>query len=616
MEKYDLAAVELESLRSSQHSVEGFTNSLQRILILFKKLKSSFSELKIEHSDLVDFHSTICSTLQSLSRREEGAIETALRRELNLTQQALSVTECVLNDSQRKQQQLEDRCSEQQKELLKFLMNKEHSQHEETQTSFMDSDTSRHLIVKDCDVQSQEHIDNDKYVHVHVEPVTEVSISEALLNSELTLAHLELTATRNELLRSDENLKLQLETKTILLKDLQDSLMRTRADLAESVFRSDDLSLQVESYKQLLIIEEKNHSIERSKLEFQLDESIVAMRQQQQTIQEANAREGEFAQCRILLTEELTLSRQKQQLYSDRCTQQRALIHEQAIALDQARAALMNQQDEMGALSQHIAAVLADSLTPERKARSYSQMPFAGNSDYKSSHVDFDNNSSYTSSNEFWKWLEHLIQLSLELHEAVAFAVAHSRKLSLSNPISGEFAMLSDIRQRHHDLHAVIVSSPWTNEQPAATAIAFPEMLDLSNSHSTLFGTGNTIYGPSRANKSASVKAAEHVEDKDMVRVSLHSEGVTHSSICDSVQDNDDDCLVEDIEEGEKAFSGTLKFSTDIYYSSGVAEIASHNRSYSFTNRDLREQSFESAMSEIWNISTDYENEHEWGEEK
>ena len=100
-----------------------------------------------------------------------------------------------------------------------------------------------------------------------------------------------------------------------------------------------------------------------------------------------------------------------------------------------------------------------------------------------------------------------------------------------------------------------------------------------------------------------------------MVRVSLHSEGVTHSSICDFVQDNDD-CLVEDTEDGEKAFSDTLKFSTDIYYSSGVAEITSHNRSYSFTNRDLREQSFESAMSEIWNISTDYENEHEWGEEK
>ena len=101
-----------------------------------------------------------------------------------------------------------------------------------------------------------------------------------------------------------------------------------------------------------------------------------------------------------------------------------------------------------------------------------------------------------------------------------------------------------------------------------------------------------------------------------MVRVSLHSEGVAHSS----VQDNDE-CLVEDTEE-EKAFSGTLKSSSsaaaaaDTYFSSGIPELISRNRSYSFTNRDLREQSFESAMSEIWNISTDYENENEWSDEK
>ena len=416
-------------------------------------------------------------------------MEIALRKELGLSQQALSVTECMLKDSKLKQQQLEDRCSQQQRELLKFLMNIEHSQHEETQTSPMDSDAYQIFDLKDCGMQTSEHVENEKLVHMHIGPVADVSISEALLNSELTLTHLELTATRNELLRSDENLKLQLDAKTTLLRDLQDTLMVTKADLETSRLQSDDLSLQIESYKQLLLIEEKNHAIERSKLEYQLDESIVALRQQQQTIQEANAREGEFAQCRTLLTEELTISRQKQQLYSDRCIQQRALIHEQAIALDQARAALMNQQDEMGALSQHIAAVLTDSLTPERKAMGYSQISYAGNNEYKNSGFDFEKNSS-CSSNELWKWLENLIQLSLELHEAVAFAVAHSRKLTLSNHISGESAMLSDISQRHHELHAAIVSSPWTNDHSVATAIAFPEMLDLSN----LLDAGETTH--------------------------------------------------------------------------------------------------------------------------
>jgi hypothetical protein len=313
---------------------------------------------------------------------------------------------------------------------------------------------------------------------VHMETVADVSVSEALLNSELTLTHLELTATRNELLRSDENLKFQLDAKTKLLRDLQETLIETKADLAQSVYQSEELSCQIEFYKQLLVIEERNHTQKLSKLESQLKESIVVIAQQQQTIQEANAREEEFSQCRLILSEELNLNRRELESYFYRCKQQRSLIYEQSLALNEARAALMSHKDEMGALSQHATAILVDNLTPERAAIG-SQSSFNVQSNFNFTDLLQSKKKCSDSSSELWKWQDHLIQLSLELNEAIAFAIAHSRKLFLSTQspaqdITGQSAMLADLSQLHYDLHAAIISAPWKND---AINIAVPEIL-------------------------------------------------------------------------------------------------------------------------------------------
>ena len=385
-----------------------------------------------------------------------------------------------------KYQQLEDLFSKQQHELLKFLINKEHSQHEGTQTT--------PIFVIDSDLHVVDH-----NRQVHIDPVAEVSVSKALLNSELTLTHLELTATRNELWRSDENLKRQLDAKTKLLRDLQDTLTATKADLSQSKYESEELSLQIEFYKQLLTIEERNHTQEQSKLEYQLNESIAVIVQQQQTIQEANTREEEFAQCRLILSEELNLNRKEVESYFYRCTQQRSLIHEQNLALNHARAALMGQKDEMGALSQHVTAMLVDNLTPEGTVES-SQISFNGQRMYKFTDLLQSEKKCSDSSSELWKWQDHLIQLSLELHEAIAFAIAHSRKLFLSSKsaaqdITGQSAMLADLSQLHYDLHAVIISAPWTNN---AINIAVPEILhscELTDSQL------NLLYAEVNANK-------------------------------------------------------------------------------------------------------------------
>lgn len=619
--------------------------------------------------------------MQTLSHREIAANEDSvkmqelLREELLSTQRTLAVTEILLEESQSKQKELQEAISQQQQQLLLLLLNADAGLSKPVDRS-IDSDSFQDTILRlQADLETERRTSKEEIISCQIE-VKNVKELNSALETRLNTVKKENDVLIGKLNDSDQSLK-QLAMLNMKVEGLTSDLAKANKECSSALAKVGDLTRQVESYKQLLKIEERN----RSDLEKQLDESIAALRQQQLTIQEAQLSEAEHTKCRKLFEEEVSRNQEQLQKAIEQCRQHQDVNLQLSLALNQARAAVLSQQEEMGALNKHIAAVLADNLSPVkvsqrgRPTHPHKLAPrqlFDLNYDCSDiSSIAFDHPREVANLSEMnvpakvrageecerekWKWLDKLIRLSLELHETIAFAFAHSRKLApaeekapdgcgdISN-IGGVLcvALLTELSQKHHHLHEAIIGAPWTakNKEGVGAKLALPELLspprDLPGYRTndskqipsiTLDGSKNSIsttvnrmknirlstavtnfslqetkhirigFHENRTNAFLTDSAVNRLEDRDSVRLPNVSGEFQNQPLAASTFEDNDESLLFNVSLGGLSFT-----------SGGAPELISQNRSYSFTNRELHEESFESAMSEIWNISTDNEN--------
>jgi len=322
-------------------------------------------------------------------------------------------------------------------------------------------------------------------------------------------------ALAKQIASADERLRI----KTDLLDDLKGQLQAVRGEASLGHKRTEDLEQQVESYQQLLQVEELKHAAEKKKLARQLDEALGAIRQQQQAIREAQAREAEH------------LQRRRDEEASHR--QQEALIQQLTVALKQAQAVSLSQQQEMEALHRHVTAVLLDHPSPTHLPAKAARTG-AAKKLFDDSFISDDSSLPDGSvSRLHWRWLDRLIHLSLQLQEALAMAQKGQK-------------WTTDLTERHLLLHEAIISAPWCSkhEPPPPTSMRQIAFSDGEPESATI-------------GRQQLSSAARMFEDGDSVRISQDGPSLPVESL--------------------------------------------------FSHREQLEQSFESALSEVWNLSTDSE---------
>lgn len=439
---------------------------------------------------------------------------------------------------------------------------------------------------------------------------------------------------------------------------LREQWTACQSELAASMKHCHMLARQLESCKETARL----NAVETARLSRQLDESIAAMRQQQVAIAEAHSREHEHQLQRRRFKEDLSLA-------MARIRQLEGHIQQLVAALRQAQTTVQTQQEEMDVLHKHVAEVLADSLTPGKKAA-------ANVREYRvrrNGEVDGDTSakklfdvfprddegqllnedsleqastltsgsapliepllrnselwSSVNKDGEKWQWLENLIEKSQELHETIAFAFVHAKKTSPAQSISSSIhsaaaassasassaaaassALMVELSQRHHNLHEAIVNAPWvrsssanptssssTTRRPSAEGGAYIDIPDISPARDL-----SRIAEEWRGNKTSLRQHNRPAPAGDLFPpVAVANEGAfTHIQGAVNLLNASTAAMLAEA-------SDSVRISHEAI---GMNSLQNQSRNGS---ENLLEQSFESALSDIWNISTDNDEEGE-----